>query len=152
MHIAQHNSAGAWAKQYYFASRAVLDATLRPCDLGATQWYVLWHLVHDGAMAQRDLLAHLQIEKPTLSGVISTLVRKGLVVQSTAQQDQRQKVLTITPRGRALWNKLPDPISLILKTAFEGVAKEDLDTVVRVLSRGTERLNNLLQSKKKRKE
>lgn len=149
MDTSKHSSAGAWAKKYHLAARSVIEATLRPYDLGSTQWYVLWHLVHDGPMAQRDLLSVLQVEKPTLSGVISALVRKGLVDQVTDPEDQRQKLLSITPAGRALWENLPDPIALILKTAFKGVPKDDLTTVVRVLSTGVERLNDLLQKGKK---
>lgn len=144
-----HLSAGAWAKKYHVAARSVIEATLRPYDLGSTQWYVLWHLVHDGSMAQRDLQVALQVEKPTLSGVVSALVRKGLVEQVTDSQDQRQRLLSITPAGRALWKTLPDPIALILKTAFDGVSKDDLSTVVRVLSTGVERLNHLLQKGKR---
>lgn len=143
-----HQSAGAWAKKYHLASRSVIDATLRPYDLGSTQWYVLWHLVHDGPLGQRDLLIPLQVEKPTLSGVVAALVRKGLVEQATDPADQRQKLLSITPAGQALWARLPDPIDLILKTAFEGVPEDDLATVVRVLSAGTERLNSLLNKGK----
>ncbi|MFT4256548.1 MAG: MarR family winged helix-turn-helix transcriptional regulator, partial [Pseudoxanthomonas sp.] len=100
-------------------------------------------------MAQRDLQIALQVEKPTLSSVVSVLVRKGLVEQTTVAHDQRQKLLTITPSGRALWKTLPDPIALILRTAFEGVPEDDLSTVVRVLSAGVERLNNFLQKGKK---
>jgi len=145
----QHQSAGAWAKKYHLAARSVIEATLRPYDLGSTQWYVLWHLVNDGPMAQRDLQIALQVEKPTLSSVVSALVRKGLVEQTTVEHDQRQRLLTMTPAGRALWKKLPDPIALILKIAFEDVPKDDLATVVRVLSTGVERLTNLLQKGKK---
>jgi len=100
-------------------------------------------------MAQRNLQIVLQIEKPTLSGVVSTLVRKGFVAQTSDPQDQRQKLLSITPAGQALWKALPDPIALILETAFAGVPKEDLSTVVRVLSNGVERLNSLFQKGKK---
>lgn len=146
--ISQHNSAGAWAKKYHLAARAVIEATLRPYDLGSTQWYVLWHLVHDGPMAQRDLLAILQVEKATLSGVVAALVRKNFVEQTPDTLDQRQKLLTITQAGRALWRKLPDPIDLILKTAFKDVSEKDLDTVVRVLSNGTARLNKLIHKGK----
>ena len=149
MAIHKHQSAGAWAKKYHLAARSVIEATLRPYDLGSTQWYVLWHLVHDGSMAQRDLQAMLEVEKPTLSGVVSALARKGLVDQATHPTDQRQKLLSITPAGRALWKTLPDPIALILTTAFKGVPKDDLSVVVRVLSTGVERLNNLLQKGKK---
>lgn len=149
MNSDDHQSAGAWAKKYHLAARSVLDATLRPYDLGSTQWYVLWHLVHDGSLAQRDLLIRLQVEKPTLSGVVSALVRKGFVEQATDPSDQRQKLLSITPAGKALWTMLPDPIDLIQKTAFEGVSEDDLATVSRVLSAGTERLNSLLSKGKK---
>ncbi|MCB1422780.1 MAG: MarR family transcriptional regulator [Nitratireductor sp.] len=144
MDSANFNSAGAWAKRFHFAARSAIGATLRPYDVGATQWYVLWHLFHDGTLAQRDFLKLLHIEKPTLSAVVSTLVRKGLVEQKTDPEDHRQKLLSITPAGRALWETLPNPIDIIRKTAFEGIAEEDLATVVRVLSTGTERLNGLL--------
>ena len=140
-----HNNAGAWAKKYYLAARAVIDSVLRPYDLGSTQWYVLWLLVHDGPTPQRDLTSLLQIEKATLSGVVSALVRKGLVEQSTDTHDQRQKLLPLTPAGQALWDTLPDPIGLILHTAFDDTPEDDLAVVVRVLSAGTERLNKLLR-------
>ncbi|MDD2860999.1 MAG: MarR family transcriptional regulator [Acidiphilium sp.] len=131
------------------AARSVIDLTLRPYDLGSTQWYVLWHLVHEGPLAQRNLLGLLQVEKATLSGIVSALVRKGFVEQATDPADQRQKLLSVTPAGLALWTRLPDPIDLILTTAFEGIAEDDLATVTRVLSIGTERLNSLLNKGKK---
>jgi len=143
------NSAGAWAKKLHLAARSVIEATLRPYDLGSTQWYVLWHLIHVGPLAQNDLLGLLEVEKPTLSGVVSALVRKGLVEQEADPEDQRRKLLSITPAGRSLWLALPDPVDLVLKTAFEGVPEEDLETTVRVLSTGTGRLNDLLQKGKK---
>lgn len=149
MDPAQHQSAGAWAKKYHLAARAVIEATLRPYELGSTQWYVLWRLVTIGPIAQRELVVLLEVEKATLSGVVSALVRKGLIEQTTDPEDQRQKLLSITPAGRDLWASLPDPIDLILKTAFEGVAEDDLAVVVRVLSLGVERLNTLLQKGKK---
>ena len=139
-----HNSAGAWAKKYYFASRAVMDSVLRPHDLGATQWYVLYQLANDGPTLQRDLVRMLQIERATLSGVVSALVRKGLIDQEPHPSDLRQKVLHLTVAGQRLWQRLPDPIELIVATAFDGVDDADLQTVVRVLQAATERLNDHL--------
>ena len=62
-----------WAKRFSLALRAILDVSLRPWGLGATQYQVLWHLAHDGPLPQRDLQTLLSIEKPTLSEVISAL-------------------------------------------------------------------------------
>ncbi|EIN0285735.1 MarR family transcriptional regulator [Salmonella enterica subsp. enterica serovar Newport] len=142
----KHQSAGAWAKKYHLTARAVIETVLKPYDLGSTQWYVLWHLIHEGPMPQKDLLPRLHVEKATLSGVISALVRKGFVEQLPDTTDQRQKRISLTPAGKTLWQQLPDPIALIQQTAFGDIAEEDLKTVVRVLRTGTERLNQLIMT------
>jgi len=135
---------GAWAKRCYFAGRAVMDAALRPYDLGSVQWYVLHRLVEDGPTMQRDLVRRLDIERATLSGIVATLVRKGLVEQEPDQTDQRQKRLRLTAAGTALWYELPD-LSFIRTAAFGGLDEADLDATVRVLRTASERLENLLQ-------
>jgi DNA-binding MarR family transcriptional regulator len=121
-----------------------MDATLRPHDLGATQWSVLWQLATNGPTVQRDFLAILHVEKPTLSAVVSALVRKGFIEQTPAAADQRQRLLTITPAGLQLWQGLPDPIDLILTISFDGVDDAELATVVRVLQAATGRLTHQL--------
>ena len=137
-------SAGAWAKKYYFASRAVLESVLRPYDLGPTQWYVLYQLANVGPTKQRDLVRMLQVERATLSGVVAALVRKGLVEQIPEPGDQRQRLLRITGAGAELWDVLPDPIALIRAVAFDGVDEADLATTIRVLQAGAHRLNTHL--------
>ncbi|WP_232494545.1 MarR family winged helix-turn-helix transcriptional regulator [Novosphingobium kaempferiae] len=139
----KRGAVAAWAKRSYFAGRAVLETMLRPHGLGSTQWYVLYQLAHDGPTMQRDLLRILQIERATLSGVVGALVRAGLVEQIPDQIDQRQKRLQLTKSGAALWATLPDPISLIHHTAFEGFDDADLETAARVLRIATERLDAL---------
>src|ERR1700748_3295927 len=115
----KHDSVGAWAKRLYFAARAMMDSVLRPYGLGSTQWYVLSQLANGGPTMQRDLVRMLQIERATLSGIVATLVRKGLIDQAADSDDQRQRMLRITRLGTRLWKKLPDPIDLILSVAFD---------------------------------
>ena len=50
-----------------------MEAILRPHGIGSTQWYVLWHLANQGPTVQRDFLAILNVEKPTLSEIVSVL-------------------------------------------------------------------------------
>ena len=133
---------GAWAKRCYFAGRALMDSALRPYDLGSTQWYVLWQLAEIGPTMQRDLVRTLHIERASLSGIIATLVRKGLVVQVPDKVDQRQRVLQLTGSGRKLWDELPD-LSFIHKVAFEGIDAADIATAISVLQTATERLDKL---------
>jgi len=137
----KHDSVGAWAKRLYFAARSVMDSVLRPYDLGSTQWYVLHRLANEGPTMQRDLVRMLQIERATLSGIVTTLVRKGLVDQTPDSEDQRQRMLRITRSGTKLWRELPDPIELITAVAFDGADPTELAIARRVLQTATQRLN-----------
>ena len=135
----KHDSVGAWAKRLYFAARSVMDSVLRPYGLGSTQWYVLHQLANEGPTMQRDLVRMLQIERATLSGIVTTLVRKGLVDPDS--EDQRQRMLRITRLGTKLWRELPDPIELITAVAFDGADPTELAIARRVLRTATQRLN-----------
>jgi MarR family transcriptional regulator, lower aerobic nicotinate degradation pathway regulator len=136
----QHDSVGAWAKKYHLASRALIESVLREHDLGPTQWYVLHRLVTVGPTLQRDLGQLLRVERATLSGVVATLVRKGLVTQTPDAVDQRQRRLSITDAGRTLWTRLPDPVALALTVSFAGADEADLAVTRRVLKAATQRL------------
>jgi DNA-binding MarR family transcriptional regulator len=137
-----HGSVGAWAKSYYFAVRAAMDSVLRPYDLGSTQYHVLYQLANNGPTMQRDLGHMLQIERATLSVIVTTLVRKGLLDQIPGPEDQRQRVLRITDAGMKLWAKLPDPLARIRAIAFDGADPAELATALRVLQTATQRLND----------
>ena len=124
-----------------------MEDALRPHGVGATQWYVLYHLARVGPTMQRDLVRLLQIERATMSIVIATLVRKGLVEQVSDSLDQRQKLLRMTPAGTTLWGELPD-LLFIHDAAFDGFSNDDIETTARVLRAATERLNQRLIGKK----
>ena len=118
-----------------------MEAALRPYDLGATQWYVL-HRLSEAPTMQRDLVRLLHVERATLSAIVGSLVRKGLIEQLPDQTDQRQKLLRLTPAGAKLWSKLPD-LSSIRLVAFKGIDKTDLAVAIDVLRTATERLDAL---------
>jgi DNA-binding MarR family transcriptional regulator len=135
-------AAGVWAKKYFFASRALAEAALRPHDLGNTQYYVLTRLAADGPLPQREVTRELDVERATLSAVIGALARKGLIEQTPDPHDQRQKRLAITSAGRALVSSIDDPIGLIASIAFDGVPQADIATMNRVLEQATRRLTD----------
>jgi len=120
-----------------------MESLLRPFDLGATQWYVLHRLVEAPTM-QRDLVRMLQIERATLSAIVSTLARKGLIEQVPDRIDRRQNLLRLTPEGVKLWAELPD-LGFIRLVAFEGIDEADLAVAIDVLRTATERLDNLVK-------
>jgi len=143
----ENDKVGAWAKRCFFAGRALMEEALRPHGLGATQWYILHRLAEVGPTMQRELAPLLQIERATVSIIVSALVRKGLVEQVSSDLDQRQKLLRLTPAGTRLWGELPD-LSFIHDEAFSGFSAADIETTRRVLKAATERLHQRLRGKR----
>jgi len=84
----------------------------------------------------------LEVERATLSTVVTTMVRKGLIEQVPDRADQRQKQLRITAAGRKLWGKLPD-LTFIHQAAFAGLDAADVATTIRVLQEAARRLEHL---------
>ncbi len=119
-----------------------MEDALRPYDLGATQWYVLHQLAVEGPTMQRDLLRLLQVERATLSAIVTLLVRKGLIEQVPDRADQRQKLLRMTSVGTILWGRLPD-LTFIHEAAFGGLDATEIAVAVKVLRTATERLIEL---------
>ncbi len=138
----QHETVGAWAKRYHLANRALIESVLRPYDLGSTQWYVLYQLANDGPTMQRDMGHTLHIERATLSGIVTTLVRKGLIDQIPDPVDQRQRLLRLTTAGTKLWNDMPDPIAIIQTVSLVDLDDTELETTIRVLQAATQRVND----------
>lgn len=138
----QHETVGAWAKRYHLANRALIESVLRPYDLGSTQWYVLYQLANEGPTMQRDMGHTLHVERATLSGIVTTLVRKGLIDQIPDPVDQRQRLLRLTTAGTKLWNDLPDPIAIIQTVSLVDLDDAELETTIRVLQAATQRVND----------
>lgn len=136
------HAAALWAKRCYLAGRSVMDNALRAYDLGSTQWYVLHQLALEGSLMQRELVLRLEVERATLSSIVATMVRKGLVEQVQDPVDQRQKLLRLTDAGTKLWGELPD-LGFIRQEAFGDIDEADLATTVRVLRLATERLDEI---------
>jgi DNA-binding MarR family transcriptional regulator len=145
--IREDAEVGAWAKRCFFAGRALMEETLRPHGLGSTQWYILHQLAQVGPTMQRELPPLLQIERATVSIIVSALVRKGLVEQVPSELDQRQNLLRLTAAGTRLWGALPD-LTFIHDEAFSGFSAADLETTARVLRAATDRLTQRLKGKK----
>lgn len=129
------DSLGTWAKRYYYANRLAVETLLRAHGVGATQWLILRQLAIAGPTAQRDLGRIIGAERAALSGIVSTLVRKGFVEQRTSEVDQRRRELMLTSSGRELLDGLPDPFEKVREVALAGIDPADIDAAIRVLER-----------------
>src|SRR5688572_21762853 len=71
-------------------------------DVSVTQCYALEALLRRGPSGLNELAAELFLDKSTASRVVAALERKRYVVRAPHAEDGRAIVLTVTPAGRRL--------------------------------------------------
>lgn len=75
-------------------------------DVSVTQCYALDALVRRGPSTLNELATELYLEKSTASRVVATLERKHYVTRAPHAQDARAIILTVTPAGRRLHDRI----------------------------------------------
>ena len=75
---------------------------LAPHDLTWTGWVVLWVVWIWGDIETRHVAEEAGIAKGTLTGVIGTLEKRGLLTRRTHPDDARRVLVALTPKGRKL--------------------------------------------------
>jgi MarR family transcriptional regulator, 2-MHQ and catechol-resistance regulon repressor len=75
-------------------------------DISVTQCYALEALLRRGPSGLNELAAELYLDKSTASRVVATLERKKYVSRASHPADGRAIVLTVTPAGRRLYDRI----------------------------------------------
>jgi DNA-binding MarR family transcriptional regulator len=101
--------------------------------LSIDMWRVLAALSNNGGQRQVDLSGMTSIDASTMSRLVSRLIRQGLVTRSRSETSSREVVVALSPKGRALVQRLI-PIALKLEQiASAGLPAKDLAVVKRLL-------------------
>src|SRR3989440_9879422 len=82
------------------------DAVLAKLSFGRAHHRVLHFVNRHPGMKVADLLEVLKITKQSLGRVLKQLVDQGYVVQKEGENDRRQRLLYVTPKGEALAMRL----------------------------------------------
>ena len=89
------------------AVRRHMEASVLAQDqLSWTSFTTLWVLWIWGTMEVRDLAAGVGISRPTTTGVVATLKRRGCVRSRRGYRDGRSVFVALTPRGRRTIERL----------------------------------------------
>jgi MarR family transcriptional regulator for hemolysin len=93
------NSPMFWLRRAMLAMHRAVQEELSRHDLTGAQFEVLRNLWRQDGMEQRTLQERLGVSSPTLTGVIDTLVERGLVERRQSPGDARVKQLFLTRGG-----------------------------------------------------
>ena len=130
MAISSNLFRAASAVRNYF-ERTVLAAS----GLSWTAFVVLWVTWIWEPAETREIAEEASISKATLTGVLTTLEKMGLVTRSRSQSDGRLVIVTLLPAGQALMEKL-----------FPAFNREEVDVVSPVAKGQRQELIEMLRA------
>ena len=106
----------------YTVSRLVTQAYrpyFEPLGITYPQYLVLLILWERDNLPVSDIASRLMLDTNTVTPLLQRMEREGLVARTRGTMDSRQRIVSLTPRGRAMQEKAKD-IPACLSREWEG--------------------------------
>ena len=100
-------------------------------DLSPSQTSALAAVDRHGPLTPSELAACERIQRPTATRVLARLEEAGWVTRAADPQDRRSSLVSITPEGRALLEKLRTRKDAFLAQRLDKLDAEELATLER---------------------
>ena len=108
--------------------RATIDSALADTGLTQSGWTVLMQLRQLGDNVSVSELAEVQgIELPPLMRTLTQLEAQGLIARTISPYDKRIRLLTLTPPGRVMLEKITRVIETCQQRAARHIPAENLE-------------------------
>ena len=126
------------------AVRALFDALFARYGLSAGTFNVLMLLRSEpGPVQPHQVAERLGITRPTVTGLLGTLARRGYIDRRTHPNDRRMALLAIAPAGEAALTQLLPEIAALEQQAFAPLPETDRRTLMTTLTRVREHAERL---------
>ena len=128
-------SVGYWATITSIAFCRALNQELAPLGITQRQSQVLACLVQQGTLSQCELADCLDIEAPTLAGIISRMEAAGWVKRNSCSKDRRKKLVQIDATAEPVWEQIAACARKVRAAATQGLTTEEIETLRSLLRR-----------------
>ncbi len=130
----------------FFAYRdftAEADAILAKQKFGRAHHRVIYFVGQYPGMSVSDLLDILSITKQSLSRVLRQLVDEGYIDQQPGTTDRRQRLLTLTTKGKELEGLLTSEQRARIAAAYKNAGADAVAALIRDAKNNNNPINNI---------
>ncbi len=106
-------------------------------DVTPTQFAALVKLRDEGTLSQNHLGRLTAMDRATILGVIRRLAERGLIERAADPNDQRRMVLSLSPAGRRLVDRLAQNGFKVSAAILDPLAPGERETFLALLRRLT---------------
>ena len=134
LHHDFEESVGYWLVTTSHAYQRVLNERLAPEGITYRQAQVLGYLALDGPVSQIELSERMQVEPPTLVGILDRMERDGWIQRQTCPDDRRRKLVHPSEAALPVWSKILRCAEQIRELATDGLSERQVATLKRLLA------------------
>ena len=118
-------------------AKRIGDEHMKQIGLTKSQADVIILLAHesDKIFHQRDIERALNYTNPTVTGLLNRLEQKNFIVRQVDAIDSRARVIKLTDDALAVLEEIYASIRQTEQMLFEGFSKEEIDTLIPLMSR-----------------
>ena len=102
-------------------------------DLTKVQMVLLIRLYHNDGQPQNDLAVLTRRDKASLTRLLDTMERKGLVVRVPSKDDGRIKLTHITKKGVELYKNTRPMMKEMIMKVQDGMSEKDIEFMIKKL-------------------
>ena len=113
-------------------------------DLSKEQWLVLKKLCDNDGQIQNDLASITNRSKTSLTRLINTMERKGLVYRVLSNEDKRANHIHLSELGRETFLHSIPVLEKLIAELQEDISQNDLNKAIEVLSQIQNNINKKL--------
>jgi len=128
-------SVGCWVNQTARAFHKALNEELAPHRVTFPQAQVLGWLSMEEGLSQSELAQRMEIEPPTLAGILERMERDGWIVREACPEDRRRKLVRPAAKSRDAWHEVVAIARRVRERATRGIPKARLDELKELLER-----------------
>ncbi|MCO5100927.1 MAG: MarR family transcriptional regulator [Burkholderiaceae bacterium] len=129
-----------------------LAATLHQVtELSMTEWRIMAVIGSFAPLSTKTVAAYTTVNKVRVSRAVSRLVQIGYVTRALDPADNRLLKLDFSPKGKAIFEVISAEATAWEGALLESFSDEEIDVLVRVLTRLRARVGELAPARRKAK-
>ncbi len=105
------------------------------------QWSLLRVLWHEDNLSQIEVANRMKIERASLTIMLNTVEKAGLIKRKIDAQDRRKQLISLTRKGRALQSVLVPIGTSVNEIALIGLSHREISTLRSLLQRVVDNLD-----------
>lgn len=107
------------------SSQVFLTRRLSKHGITAAEEYILMYLLGHETPNQDSIARYFMIDKGSVARSLAKLERKGFIVRSINDENQREKVIMLTDKANAMREMLAEQLILWQNSMYEGIGEDE---------------------------